>query len=255
MTTFDWTTAIAECCTHLVALGNLPPPAAHDPALEAIAVVCLIAGTPIQHALTPDSTVPLLTVPRYSGRHDLVDDLLAELTIDVANPTRGNFHRSFSPRNWLEEHSFDEQIVRSVQHMADDSGRAALLAHTTRRAQDLMNELHRLRDQHMHQLLERDLPEFGAERDWHSCQSGLLAWLLAHEFDGDQTRAIRVQRRSQALRLYASISGTLCEISVTQTIDAGRELVPVLMKRLALTRTQLRALRRTLPTFERKRLI
>ncbi len=247
MTTFDWTTAITECCTHLASLGNLPPPAAHDPDLQAIAVIALIAGAPIQHALQPDSTMPVLTVTRYSGRHDLVDDLLAELTIEVANPTRGNFHKSFSPRNWLGDHGFDELIVCSVQHTADDSGRAALLTHTARRAQDLMNELQRLRDQHMRRLLDRDLPEFGAERDWHSCQSNLLAWLLAHEFDGDQTRAIRVQRRFQALRLYAGISGILCEPPVTQTIDNGDELIPVLMKRLSLTRTQLRALREATP--------
>ena len=38
MTTFDWTTAIAECCMHLAGLGNLPPPAAQDPALQATAV-------------------------------------------------------------------------------------------------------------------------------------------------------------------------------------------------------------------------
>lgn len=185
MTTFDWTTAIAECCTHLAGLGNLPPPAAHDPALQAIAVVFLIAGTAIQHALKPDSTVPELTVPRYSGRYDLIDDLLAELTKDVAEPTRGNFYKAFSTKNWLDEHDFDELIVRSVQHSADDTGRAALLAHTACRAHDLMNELNCLRDQHIRQLLARDIPDLDAQYDWHTFEPQLLAWLLAHEFDGD----------------------------------------------------------------------
>lgn len=97
MTTFDWTTAIAEGCTYLASLGNLPPAAAKNPALQAIAVVSLIAGTPIQHTLTPGSTIPVLTIPRYSGRHDLIDDLLAELTTHVAAPTRGNCNRGKSP--------------------------------------------------------------------------------------------------------------------------------------------------------------
>lgn len=243
MTTFDWTTAIAECSTHLASIGNLPPLAVQDPALQAIAVISLIAGTPIQHALKPDSTIPVLTIPRYSGRHDLVDDLLAELTIDVANPTRGDFHKTFSPKSWLSHNGFGEIVLCSVRHTADDAGRAALHTHTARRAQDLINELQRLRDRHMRQLLARDLPEFGAERDWHPCQSDLLAWLLAHEFDGDPARAVRVQRRCQALRLYASVAGTLRQPAVTKAIDTGRELVPVLMKQLSLTRAQLRALR------------
>ena len=43
----------------------------------------------------------------------------------------------------------------------------------------------------------------------------MLAWLFAHELDGDKMRAIRVQRRLQALRLYASLADSLCEPAVT----------------------------------------
>jgi hypothetical protein len=43
MTSFDWTTVIAEGCTHLAGLGNLPPPAARHPALQAIAILSLTA--------------------------------------------------------------------------------------------------------------------------------------------------------------------------------------------------------------------
>jgi hypothetical protein len=245
MTTFDWTTAIDECCAHLASLGNSP--AAHDPALQAIAVVCLIADTPIRHELTPGSTIPVLMIPRYSGRHDLVDDLLAELTLAAAEPARGNSHKVFSPTNWLAEHGFDDLIIRSVRHTADDSGRAALLAHIARRAQDLMKEQDRLRELHMRRLLGRDLPGLDAPAGWSVFEPNVLAWLLAHEFDGDRTRAMRVQRRFQALRLYAGISGTLRGPAVTQAIDDGAELVPVLRKRLSLTCTQLRALREATP--------
>jgi hypothetical protein len=248
MTTFDWNTAIDECCTHLAGIGNLPPPSAHDPALQAIAVVCLIADIPIQHALTPDSTIPALTVPRYSGHNGLVDDLLNDFSLDVTSPARSHFHKVFSPTNWLDEHGFDELIVRSVEHTANDSDRAALLAHIAKRAHDLMKEQDRLRDRHIRALLERDLPDLDAASGWRSFDPHLLAWLLAHEFDGDLSRAMRVQRRFQALRLYAGISGTLRKPLVTQAIDDGAELVPVLMKKLSLTRAQLRALREATPT-------
>jgi PcfJ-like protein len=247
MTTFDWTTAIAECCTHLASLGNLPPPTAEDSALQAIAVLSLIADTPIRHALTSDSTAPILTVPRYSGRHDLVDDLLAELTVDVTTPARGNFYKAFSLKNWLDEHGIDELIVRSVQHSADDTGRAALLAHTARRASDLTKELHRLRDQHIRQLLGRDIPALDRDTDWHGYEPQLIAWLLAHGHDGKTCRGLRVQRRYQALRLYASLAERLLEPAITEVIDAGHELVPVLMERLTITRSQLAALREAVP--------
>jgi hypothetical protein len=249
MTAFDWTTAIAECRTHLAGFGNLPPPAATDPALEAIAVLSLIADTPIRHALTPDSTIPLLTVARYSGRHPLAEDLLKALTGAVAEIARaGDFYvRSFSARDWLAANRFDDLILRSVRHTADDGGRAALLAHTAQRARALTGEIARLSDRHIRELLERDLPELDPQGDWRRLDANWLAWLLAPEHNGDQARAIHVQRRLQALRLYASIAETLREPALTEAIDAGRELAPLLMKRLALTRAQLRTLREALP--------
>jgi PcfJ-like protein len=247
MTTFDWTTAIAECCTHLAGLGNLPPPVAPDPALEAMAVLSLIADTPIRHALTPDSTIPLLVLPRYSGRHDLVDDLLAELTAAVAAPARGNFHKSFSARDWIALKGLDDIVLRSVKHSADDHARAQLLGHMAQRAHALLHQLARLRDRHIRQLFRRDIPELDEHRDWHTLDPNPIGWLLAHQHDGDKTRTARVTRRFQALRLYASIADTLCEPAITEAIDAGRELVPALVKRLTLTRSQLRALREAAP--------
>jgi hypothetical protein len=154
---------------------------------------------------------------------------------------------AFSLKGWLSNNGFDEIILHSVQHTPDDSARAALLAHTARRVCELMKEQNRLRDLHIRRLLERDVPELDAQCDWHAFEPKLLAWLLAHEFDGDKARAIRIQRRCQALRLYACISDTLLEPTVTQVIDAGHELVPVLMKQLSLTRAQLRALREATP--------
>jgi hypothetical protein len=140
MTTFDWTTAIAECATHLAGLGKLPPPDAQHSALQAMAVLSLVADAKIDHTLTPASTIPTLSAPRYAGRHGLVDKLLGELTQAVAAPGRGSFHSPFSAINWLTEYGLDELVLRSVRHTTDDTGRAALLAHAARKVQDLIKE-------------------------------------------------------------------------------------------------------------------
>lgn len=243
MTSFDWTTAIAECCTHLAGLGHLPPPAAQHPGLQAIAVLSLTAEARIDRALTPDSTIPILTVPRYTGCNDLVDDLISHLTEDVASPARGSFAHAFSATNWLAEHGFDDLVLCSVQRTADDGGRALLLDHAACKARDFTKEQTRLRDLHIRGLLLRDTPDIYWPSHWHTFDPKVLAWLFAHEHDGEKTRAVRVQRRLQALRLYTSLVERLRKPAITAIIDAGCELVPALAEDLRLTKAELRALR------------
>jgi hypothetical protein len=79
MTIIDWTTEIAKRCSHLAGLGKLPPPMAQHSALQALAVLSIATDNGIDHALTPDSTMPTLAIPivqrsaffRASGRSDL----------------------------------------------------------------------------------------------------------------------------------------------------------------------------------------
>jgi hypothetical protein len=246
MTVFDWDTTIAETSTHLAGLGKLPPPLAQHPALQAIAVLSLAPSTGIRHQLTPASTVPALTIPRYAGRHDLVDDLMAELTSAVADPSRVSPCTAFSASNWITEHSLDNLVVLSAQHTADDTGRYALLSHAASKAANLNEQYHRLKDQHMQALLERDAPELDAST-WGILQPDVLRWILASKYDGDSSRAIRIQRRLQALRLFASIADRLREPAITDVIDTGDELAPVLAQRLGLTRAQLNTLREATP--------
>ena len=245
MTMIDWTTEIAKRCSHLAGLGKLPPPVAQHSALQALAVLSIAADIDIEHALTPDSTMPILAIPTVTGRHDLADEFLGNLSEAVARPSQGSFHHAFSATNWLDERGLDELVLRSVQHSADDAGRAELLAHAARTAQDLMKQQDRLRHQHMRALLERDAPTLGSE--WQHFVPETLAWILAHHYDGDPTRAVRVHRRLQALRLYASLADRLREPAITAIIDEGRELAPALSERLAMSRAQLNALREATP--------
>jgi hypothetical protein len=246
MTVFDWNTAIAETSTHLAGLGKLPPPTAQHPALQAIAVLSLAAEAGIHHQLIPASTMPALSIARYAGDHDLVDNLLAELSRLVAGPSHASAFNDFSAKNWIAEQGLDDLVILSAQHTAHDAGRAALLSHAAAKASDLGTQYDRLKNRHMQALLERDTPELDTST-WRTLQPDILAWILASTYNGDPSRAIRVQRRLQALRLYASVADRLREPPITDVIDAGGELVPALTERLALTRAQVNTLREATP--------
>jgi hypothetical protein len=190
--------------------------------------------------------MPALKITRYARSHDLVDNFLAELSRFVAGPSRSSPCHAFSAKNWVVDQDLDDLVLLSVRHTADDTGRASLLAHAAAKARDINNQYDRLKDRHMRALLARDAPELDAS-DWHTLQSATLAWILAGSHDGDSSRATRVQRRLQALRLYDSIGDRLREPAITDIIDTGGELAPLLAQRLGLTRRQLNALREATP--------
>lgn len=241
MTTVDWHSAIAERCKHLAGLGKLPPPSVQDPALRAVAVLSVMAETDIRHALIAASTRPSLTVPAYTGSDPTVDDLIAKLIDTVSAPSRGLLHHTLSASCWLSGHGLDELVVRSVEYTADDSGRTVLLSHAAAKANEFAKKMDRLQNQHMEELLERDAPDFAD--NWRLVEPSILAWILAHQHDGDPMRKTRVTRRLQALQLYASVADRLRNPAITDIIDNGSELVPALTERLSLTRAQLRVLR------------
>ena len=80
MTTTKWNSAIGARIKRLARLGKLPPHAARHAALRAIAILSLAADAGIRHRLMPASTEPLVALPAHTGRDEVVQDLLAELT-------------------------------------------------------------------------------------------------------------------------------------------------------------------------------
>lgn len=248
MTTITWQCAITERCKHLAGLGKLPPPLARDPALRAIAVISLLADAEIHCTLTPESTAPQLTIPAYTGSDKLVAELLAQLTQAVASPCRGGHQNqiSLSPSVWLSTHGLDALVLRSVKQSADDTGRGELMAHAAHQTRNLIARCRHLVEQHAAELIARDAPALQSQH-WTHFAPTALGWILAHEHDGDPTRATRVVRRLQAFQLYACLIGRLREPAITAVIDDGRELVPVLAQRLGVTRAQLAALREAEP--------
>ncbi len=246
MTSICLHTQIAERCKHLAGLGKLPPPALQAPALRAIALLALVTERPIRHSLMPASTRTALAIPGYTGSDSLADDFLAKLVDDIAAPASGS-SRTFSPSGWVQAHGLEDLILCSAAATADDAGRHALLAYAGHAAQRLVELSGKLRDRHMRDLLARDAPEAGGGWNWATTDSKTLAWLLAHEHDGDPSRQERVKRRLQALRLYSSLRDSLRTPAITRVIDSGAELVPALSEQLLLTRGELKALRKAAP--------
>ena len=148
-----------------------------------------------------------MTVPRYSGRHALVDDLLADLTSPSHEPARGNFHKAFSPRTGLSNNGFDEIVVRSVQYTPDDSGRALIARSHRCNGPRIDGRATSPARSPYPPAAYRDMPELDAPCDWHAFEPKLLAWLFAHEFDGDQMpRYSRAAAPVRRFRLYAGIA-------------------------------------------------
>jgi hypothetical protein len=244
MITPRWTSAIAARRKHLTGLGKLPPPAARAPALRAVAILSLVAEAEICHALVPASTAPHLTVPAFTGADPGVEQLLHELTEAVAVRARGLARqRHFSATTWLEAHRLDRLVLCSIS--ADDADLSALLAQAAQAVRSLTDKAQQLMIEHVRKLVARDAPALLST--WETLGAKDLGWILAHEHDGDPTRACRVARRVQALELYASLADRLRERAITTVIDGGQELVPALAARLALTQPQIRALRHAKP--------
>ena len=249
MITPSWTSAIAARRKHLAGLGKLPPPVARAPALRAVAILSLVAEAEIRHALVPASTAPLLTVPAFTGTDEAVEQLLHALTEAVASRARSLLRQShFSATTWLEAHGLDRLVLRSIG--ADDAALSALLEQAAQAVRSLTDKAQQLRVEHVRKLVARDAPTLLST--WETLGADGLGWILAHEHDGDPTRACRVARRAQALELYASLADRLRERAITAVIDAGQELVPVLATRLALTQPQIRALRQAAPLTEER---
>ena len=152
---------------HLAGFGNLPPPLAQHPALEAIAIVSLVADLGIAHDLIPDSTLPRLTIAgrQSQNHHPLVDQLLNNLALAIAAHTRGNFSFSFSISQWLTDHDLEEFVIAAIVLRGDDSAHREILAHAAHQTNALMQQQRHLQRQHIHLILERDVPELVEHRN------------------------------------------------------------------------------------------
>jgi PcfJ-like protein len=253
----DTTSTLAKRRKHLTGLGKLPPPAAHRPALHAIAFLSLVADAGIEHGLVPNCITPRVVIRGYRTTNPLGRQLLRDLAEMMAAPAYGAT-TTINAAAWLQNHDLGGVVLHSLQISHDDAARNALLTYAAETAKAFTEIAASLQDEHMTALVQRDLP--GPIKWCRWWPDEMLPWLLASEFDKDPSRALRAERRYQALRLYGSLADRLRAPAITATIDAGEELAPVLAHRLHLTRGQIRALREAVdvdlfcrePAYERR---
>ncbi len=242
----NWTRTLAAARRRLVKLGNLTPECSRHPALRAIATLCLAAAADIECHPIPNSVGADLRMPGYAEPADAVlQNLLAEIAASIQSRLQGSSHGWFNPTHWLQEFGLDEFVRLSIEADRADEPRRALLTEAAEAARQLNDRIRTLSSQHGTAVMTRDLP--GLLQDWEQLPASEIAWLLVHDRDGDTSRGERITRRFQALSLFASVKEILREDSITDAIDTGQELLPVLADRLCLTPPELRALRQAAP--------
>lgn len=94
--------------------------------------------------------------------------------------------------------------------------------------------------QHLRAVLNRDAPEAAFLSRGLTVQA---EWLLAPNLSGHSSRKEILIRRAQALSLFGSLVSALREPWITEAIDRGEPLIPVLAPHLGLTEAELRAFR------------
>lgn len=94
--------------------------------------------------------------------------------------------------------------------------------------------------QHLQAVLNRDAPEAAFLSRGLTVQA---EWLLAPDLSGHSSRKEILIRRAQTLRLFGSLVSALREPWITEAIDRGEPLIPVLARHLGLTEAELRAFR------------
>jgi len=242
----NWTRTLAATRRRLVKLGNLTPECSRHPALRAIATLCLAAAADIECHPIPDSVGADIRMPGYAEPNDAVlDNLLANIAASIQDRLQGSSHGWFNPSRWLQEFGLDEFIRFSIEADRADEPRRVLLTEAAQVARQLHDRIIDLSSQHGTAVMARDLP--GLAQDWEQLPAFEIAWLLVHDHDGDASRPERITRRFQAFSLFASVRDILREESITDAIDTGQELVPLLANRLCLTPPELRALRQAAP--------
>jgi hypothetical protein len=242
----NWTRTLAAKRRRLVKLGNLTPECSRHPALRAIATLCLAAAADIECRQIPNSVGADMRIPGYAEPNDaMLKNLLAEIAASIQARLQGSSHGWFNPVHWLQEFGLDEFVRLSIEADHADEPRRALLTEAAQAARQLHDRIISLSSQHGTAVMTRDLPEL--VQDWEELPPAGIAWLLVHDHDGDASRPQRITRRFQALSLFASVREILREDSITDAIDTGQELLPMLANRLCLTPPELRALRQAAP--------
>lgn len=234
-----WTRLKADAIT---TLSHASPALAMRPAdLAALSAIVALARVKLSIRATAGSLRPrLVATPRPKDDAHAIELLGLIARVAEDHLTRPDPDSSPAFGAWIEQHGFPEltiALLNSAGGVGQLNEVAAIVSDVTG---SLAARSAKLSLAHMNKIAARDLqlPMRARNR-----LSGVSIWLLAPETSGRPRRADALKRRVQAMSHYGALSHTLCETSISEAIDQGQPLAPLLMKRHSLKTAELRALR------------
>lgn len=235
----NWTGIKADATARLIdACGLLSRQAE---ALEALSTIVALAELefatrPVDGRLEPDLRTRPFPMNDPLARELL--DLIAGFATGYASNSRLDHHPTLG--DWIEDRGFSDLMITLLEKGAEWQTLTALAQIVARATRSLAERSKALAHAHMLDIVDRDLPRSSVTQQ---SLTTMAAWLLAPETSGKPRRSEILQRRLQAATVYGALSATLREPGITETIDAGRPLAPLLMERHHLAASKLRALR------------
>lgn len=239
MTRRTWNRLKSDATTRLIeACGKLSDQAE---ALEALSSVVALAELDFTVGIVDGRLEPDLRTRPHAMNHQLARellDLIAEFATDHTSSARPDHDPALG--GWIEERGFSDLMIALLEKGAEWQTLTALARIVANAIASLAKRSRALAHAHVQKIVVRDLPAIASTQQNLSV---MAAWLLAPETSGQPHRAEILQRRLQAATIYGALSMTLRQPDVTEAIDTGRLLAPLLMARHTLTAAELRALR------------
>ncbi|MFZ3482130.1 PcfJ domain-containing protein [Sphingomonas sp. 3-13AW] len=208
------------------------------PAFLAICEIIALSRCTFSTSTIADEVRAVITAAPAPARGSLADQILRDFHEIAAKPFGCAHAEPTSPALVINNAGFADLATSLVVQEEGQGVLEEIAAVASNSLRALQETSAALAKKHVTDVLRRDL-EIG-----HQFITTTLRWALSTHLCGNPRRSETILRRRQALESYGLLSSVLMDPVVTDVIDRGQPLAPVLRERLRLSPAQLRKIRR-----------